>query len=259
MHADDPGDRRLRPRAGGPADAARGRDRQPLSRATRRCTRAPRGLQTTSSQSGLQLRRAALERALVRRLGRASGARTVRARVTTVAPKVTMAELRKKYPAYIIVDRGAFTLRFYKNLQLPEGLPDRRRHAGARDARRPLRHPEASRSTRPGTCRTRLGRQPRRQGHPARPAGPAQGALDGVQRRRRHPRHRPERVRLDRPRGLARLRAHAHPGRDRRSTTRRRSARRSSSPEPDALHHRLRAAAPARARRRARRPPASSG
>jgi lipoprotein-anchoring transpeptidase ErfK/SrfK len=43
--------------------------------------------------------------------------------VTTVAPKVTMDALRKKYPAYIIVDRGAFTLRFYKHLQFHKAYP----------------------------------------------------------------------------------------------------------------------------------------
>src|SRR5690348_15123445 len=111
-------------------------DRAPVDRLTRRVAaavnRAPRdaavhpsasGLQETASQSGLQVRRAALERTLVRRLRRATGARTVRARVNTVAPKVTMAELRKKYPAYIIVDRGAFTLRFYKNLHFQKAYP----------------------------------------------------------------------------------------------------------------------------------------
>ena len=53
-----------------------------------------------------------------------------------------------------------------------------------------------------------------RQGRPGRHAGePAQGALAGDLRRRRHPRHR--RGGLDRHRRLARLRAHAHPRRDR--------------------------------------------
>ncbi len=47
------------------------------------------------------------------------------------------------------------------------------------------------------------------QGHPARARRPDQGALDGHLRRRRHPRGRPERVRLARQRRLARLRAHA--------------------------------------------------
>jgi lipoprotein-anchoring transpeptidase ErfK/SrfK len=111
-------------------------DRAPVDRLTRRVAatvnRAPRdaavhpsatGLQETSSRSGLQVRRAALERTLVRRLGRATGSRTVRARVNTLAPKVSMAELRKKYPAYIIVDRGAFTLRFYKHLRFAKSYP----------------------------------------------------------------------------------------------------------------------------------------
>jgi lipoprotein-anchoring transpeptidase ErfK/SrfK len=110
--------------------------RAPVDRLTRRVAaavnRRPRdaavqpdagGLQMTSSQTGLQVRRAALERRLVARLRRAGGSRTVRARVTTLQPKVTLTELRKKYPAYIIVDRGAFTLRFYKHLHFQKAYP----------------------------------------------------------------------------------------------------------------------------------------
>ncbi|HEY7076543.1 MAG TPA: L,D-transpeptidase/peptidoglycan binding protein [Solirubrobacteraceae bacterium] len=111
-------------------------DRAPVDRLTRRVAaavnRPPRdaavhpsagGLQETSSQTGLQVRRAALERKLMAHLRRARGSRTVRARVTTLEPKVSLAALRKKYPAYIIVDRGAFTLRFYKHLRFQKSYP----------------------------------------------------------------------------------------------------------------------------------------
>ena len=56
-----------------------------------------------------------------------------------------------------------------------------------------------------------LGGQARRQDHPAWPRRPDQGPLDGLQRGRRHPRHRSQRVQLDRPRRLARLRADVDP------------------------------------------------
>ena len=60
----------------------------------------------------------------------------------------------------------------------------------------------------------RLGGRPRRHRRSRRHAAePAQGALAGDLRRRRHPRHR--RLRLDRQRRLARLHPDADPGRDR--------------------------------------------
>ena len=53
----------------------------------------------------------------------ANGSRMVHARVNTIAPKVSLSDLRKKYPAYIIIDRGAFTLRFYKHLRFQRAYP----------------------------------------------------------------------------------------------------------------------------------------
>lgn len=47
-----------------------------------------------------------------------AGPRTVRAKVETVEPEVTTQELAAQYPAYIVVDRPSFTLRFYRNLKL---------------------------------------------------------------------------------------------------------------------------------------------
>ena len=41
----------------------------------------------------------------------------VKIRTTVVQPKVSTAELAKKYPAVLIVDRGAFKLTLYKNLK----------------------------------------------------------------------------------------------------------------------------------------------
>src|SRR4051794_23808376 len=47
-----------------------------------------------------------------------TGARTVvRARTRVVEPKVTVADLEKRYPAVIVVNRSAFQLTLYKNLQ----------------------------------------------------------------------------------------------------------------------------------------------
>jgi lipoprotein-anchoring transpeptidase ErfK/SrfK len=110
--------------------------RRPVDRLTRRVAaavdRAPRdaavrpsatGLDTTASRDGVEMRRRALERVLLARLARPHARRTVRARLAAVTPKVTTVDLRKKYPAYIIVDRSAFTLRFYKHLHHQKDYP----------------------------------------------------------------------------------------------------------------------------------------
>jgi lipoprotein-anchoring transpeptidase ErfK/SrfK len=81
------------------------------------------GLSTTSSQTGLRLATSALQRRLSASLSKPDGARSVRARLVTVQPKVSTAALVKRYPAYIIVDRGDFTLRMYRDLKLWHTYP----------------------------------------------------------------------------------------------------------------------------------------
>ncbi len=46
------------------------------------------------------------------------GSRSVSVPAKVVKPKVTTANLASKYPAYIVIDRSAFTLRFYHRLKL---------------------------------------------------------------------------------------------------------------------------------------------
>jgi lipoprotein-anchoring transpeptidase ErfK/SrfK len=46
------------------------------------------------------------------------GARSVRARVRVVQPKVTTADLAGKYPRVVTVDRAGFRLRLFKDLKL---------------------------------------------------------------------------------------------------------------------------------------------
>jgi lipoprotein-anchoring transpeptidase ErfK/SrfK len=57
---------------------------------------------------------ARIDRALVG----ATASRTVIVPTKKVAPKVTTAQLAAKYPAYIVVDRNTFSLRFYDHLKL---------------------------------------------------------------------------------------------------------------------------------------------
>ena len=121
--------------------------------------------------------------------------RVVAAPVEKTKPKVTREQLAKKYPTLLVVDRGAFQLRLYKDLKLKKSVPDRRRPGGARDPRGPVRDPEQGRERRLDGAQQRLGRRPGGHGRARRqPREPAQGALDGHLRRRRHPRHRPDRL-----------------------------------------------------------------
>jgi lipoprotein-anchoring transpeptidase ErfK/SrfK len=53
----------------------------------------------------------------------ASVSRTVTVPTHTVHPRVTTAQLASQYPAYIVVDRGAFQLRYYDHLRLAKTYP----------------------------------------------------------------------------------------------------------------------------------------
>ncbi len=48
------------------------------------------------------------------------GERTVRPRVRVTRTKTTRADLRRRYPAYITIDRSGFKLRFYRKLELAD-------------------------------------------------------------------------------------------------------------------------------------------
>ena len=89
--------------------------------------RAPRDATVQPSASGLTevegatgttvdstLLGARIDRALIG----AARSHTVAVPLRTVQPAVSTAELAESYPAYIVVDRGAFRLRFYEHLKL---------------------------------------------------------------------------------------------------------------------------------------------
>jgi lipoprotein-anchoring transpeptidase ErfK/SrfK len=75
------------------------------------------GLQTVSSHTGRDLNQGSLRRKVEKALGSLDGARTLTAHVRTVQPKVSTKELAAKYPAYIVIDRDNFTLRFFEHLK----------------------------------------------------------------------------------------------------------------------------------------------
>jgi lipoprotein-anchoring transpeptidase ErfK/SrfK len=69
------------------------------------------------SKNGLEVRTARLQRELERELLDDGEQRMVRVRTRTVKPKVTTADLEKKYPSVIVINRGAFQLTLYKDLK----------------------------------------------------------------------------------------------------------------------------------------------
>jgi lipoprotein-anchoring transpeptidase ErfK/SrfK len=96
-----------------------------VRRVSRRLDRPPRdaqldfpALKKVKERPGIEVQRAELEERVERTLGVAGAERAVGAPVTFLQPKITRAELVKKYPTLLVVDRGNFQLRHYKNLKL---------------------------------------------------------------------------------------------------------------------------------------------
>jgi lipoprotein-anchoring transpeptidase ErfK/SrfK len=71
-----------------------------------------------ASEDGRRLLAKKLKRQVRNRLLDVGGVKTVRARTQVVKPEVTTEELADKYPAVVVVNRGAFQLTLYKNLKL---------------------------------------------------------------------------------------------------------------------------------------------
>jgi lipoprotein-anchoring transpeptidase ErfK/SrfK len=69
------------------------------------------------SREGREVDAAALEREVGRELVQVTSDHRVKAPVDSVDPKVTTKELAQRYPRVIAVNRGAFELTLYKNLQ----------------------------------------------------------------------------------------------------------------------------------------------
>ena len=84
---------------------------------------AASGLEMVPGKYGISVRWRQLTRDVEAALVRPDGARVVSAQSKITKPKVTTAQLASKYPSYIIVDRGSFTLRFFKNLKLAHDYP----------------------------------------------------------------------------------------------------------------------------------------
>jgi lipoprotein-anchoring transpeptidase ErfK/SrfK len=96
------------------------RVRAAVNRAPRDATVQPTasGLSTVPAKAGLTVQNEQLGGRIVHALTGASASRTVTVPTRTVQPKVTTARLASRYPAYIVIDRASFTLRFYDHLKL---------------------------------------------------------------------------------------------------------------------------------------------
>ena len=91
-----------------------------LNRAPADATVSPSGtrLRRLPGRYGVAVRRAALQRGIVRRLVHRGDSGTFRAPRRRLKPAVTAAELPRRYPSYVVVDRRGFRLRFYQRLRL---------------------------------------------------------------------------------------------------------------------------------------------
>jgi len=76
------------------------------------------GLRTVPSQVGLTVQTSQLRARIDRALLGISPTRSVHVPTRSVQPAITTANLAARYPAYIVVDRSAFTLRYYAHLKL---------------------------------------------------------------------------------------------------------------------------------------------
>jgi lipoprotein-anchoring transpeptidase ErfK/SrfK len=81
------------------------------------------GVKAVRSQHGLRVDTHSLSRAVRRTLVSTKASRNFRIAAETLKPKVSTKELAKKYPAVIVVDRGAFTLHLYENLKERKSYP----------------------------------------------------------------------------------------------------------------------------------------
>jgi lipoprotein-anchoring transpeptidase ErfK/SrfK len=85
---------------------------------------SPSSIDPVPARDGIELRLPELRSRIQSALQAPSlGHRVVRARAVRTKPEVTLAELAPKYPHYITINRAAFQLRYYRNLELVKTYP----------------------------------------------------------------------------------------------------------------------------------------
>jgi lipoprotein-anchoring transpeptidase ErfK/SrfK len=78
------------------------------------------GLAKVPGQDGVRVESAALSSRIEQALTGAAPGRTAAVPVFATKPKVGVSQLAALYPAYIVIDRAAFRLRFYQHLKLAD-------------------------------------------------------------------------------------------------------------------------------------------
>ncbi len=78
----------------------------------------PDGLEVVAGQDGRKLRDNLLEKNLEDAVLNATAPHKIVARVHATKPEITKQEVAAKYPSYLTLDRGTFTLRLWKHLKL---------------------------------------------------------------------------------------------------------------------------------------------
>lgn len=78
---------------------------------------SPDSLRVVAGHDGRKLRDDLLTRQLKRAILDANAPRTILARVQTFQPRITRSEVAAKYPSYLTLDRGTFTLRLWQHLK----------------------------------------------------------------------------------------------------------------------------------------------
>jgi lipoprotein-anchoring transpeptidase ErfK/SrfK len=81
------------------------------------------GLGTLPARTGVKVRTKILNARITRTLTHALIPPSVTVPTLILHPTVTRRQLAAHYPAYILVDRSSFTLRFYKHLKLTNSYP----------------------------------------------------------------------------------------------------------------------------------------
>jgi lipoprotein-anchoring transpeptidase ErfK/SrfK len=81
------------------------------------------GLEKQPAHNGLVVQGAKLRSELRRMLTVPSGERHVRVTVRKVHPRIGVNDLQRKYPDYILINRGGFQLRYYHRLKLQKTYP----------------------------------------------------------------------------------------------------------------------------------------
>ncbi len=88
-----------------------------------RVTYSGAGLTKVSDRTGREVRTETLGRSIRSTIARPGRSRTVAARVKVLQPKVRTRELAKKYPHFIVVNRGGFRLTYYRRLKSVRSYP----------------------------------------------------------------------------------------------------------------------------------------